>query len=653
MGRSLLDSSVLEYVLIHKALFVLQNIIDTNLGALGIYLLKAMGEDNITNNREVHDANALKSWNKVVAERRKLYGRLKKKIHRPADQMVMNSSYACYSKRTENEMIDQALPCLSYGKGVKYCDDYWFESSNPALPADSTVRPAKTVRDKGQFPPLEYIGVPNLLRYETDGFQESEKTTLKCPMMHKKWFKKHPWHIIKPFSSTKAKYTYKTERMKMIDPLVSKLLPHRPDVRELAVIGNYRSLNDLQNSPAKSASPEICAITSETSVVGDTITELSITPREVEDQAVDEEFGGASLLFNGILVPHLVRGRTNSYKIVSDQFTLCFRTSDENPGHQRILIKNNGTEDLAYQWKKVERKVFLEILPPRGSPFYFFTNSGRIVCGETKELWFSFQSSYEGVFSETWHFTTDPPLLPTAAPIALHLFGIQRQITKEFINEVVKDCVASIYWTGTKKPSIIDAQTEADLCAKQNPDINLSFEAVNALIALRNKALISTFGSTTWDYSLDTLRQEIIDMHTEGHIKPADADTLLQQLYRIVDDLSFPPMVVAPSSAEVQYRLCASVVRDCLLKAFEACSDLRNQMGMDPLPRMPDVIQPWRQKVNIRECTRNSNQLQLISKERDSIPQVLSASLREQIGDVLAISVGGTYEIACGSCEVL
>lgn len=58
--------------------------------------------------------------------------------------------------------------------------------------------------------------------------------------MHKKWFKKHPWHIIKPLSSTKAKCTYKAERMKLIDPLVSKLLPHRPDVRELAVIGNYR-----------------------------------------------------------------------------------------------------------------------------------------------------------------------------------------------------------------------------------------------------------------------------------------------------------------------------------------------------------------------------------------------------------------------------
>lgn len=97
-----------------------------------------MFEDDVADNEEVHDANALKRWDKFVAERRKLCNKLKskhrllsirpsllfyllvyfsEKIRRPAEQMVMNSSDACYLKRTENEMIDQTLPCLSYGKG--------------------------------------------------------------------------------------------------------------------------------------------------------------------------------------------------------------------------------------------------------------------------------------------------------------------------------------------------------------------------------------------------------------------------------------------------------------------------------------------------------------------------------------------------------
>lgn len=72
----------------------------------------------------------------------------------------------------------------------------------------------------------------------------------------------------------------------------------------------------------------------ETSVVGDTITERSITPREMGDQTVDEEFGGPSLLFNEVLVPRLVRDKTNAYKIVSDpQSTLCFRVRKRIPAH--------------------------------------------------------------------------------------------------------------------------------------------------------------------------------------------------------------------------------------------------------------------------------------------------------------------------------
>lgn len=44
-------------------------------------------------------------------------------------------------------------------------------------------------------------------------------------------------------------------------------------------------------------------------------------------------------------------------------------------------------------------------------------------------------------------------------------------------------------------------------------------------------------------------------MHMEGRIRPADADTLLQRLYEIVDGLAFPPLVVTTSSAESLYRL--------------------------------------------------------------------------------------------------
>uniref|UniRef100_A0A915F0B7 Uncharacterized protein n=1 Tax=Echinococcus canadensis TaxID=519352 RepID=A0A915F0B7_9CEST len=68
------------------------------------------------------------------------------RICRPADQMAMNSSGACYRRITEDEIIDQTLPL------------------------------AKTIRDKGQFSPLEYIGVPSPLLNEIPGDTITERS---------------------------------------------------------------------------------------------------------------------------------------------------------------------------------------------------------------------------------------------------------------------------------------------------------------------------------------------------------------------------------------------------------------------------------------------------------------------------------------------
>ncbi|VDM25744.1 unnamed protein product, partial [Hydatigera taeniaeformis] len=156
---------------------------------------------------------------------------------------------------------------------------------------------------------------------------------------------------------------------------------------------------------------EVVKFGREASEVDDTIAQSSVTSCELNDQEVEEEFGGPSLLFNGVLIPRLVRDKPNTYRIDTDpQFMLCFRSTNANPRHRKVVLKNNGTEDLIYQWKKVERTFFTEILPPRDSPFFFFSNNGGIARGESKTLHISFQSGYEGVFSETWKFTTNPPL---------------------------------------------------------------------------------------------------------------------------------------------------------------------------------------------------------------------------------------------------
>ena len=58
--------------------------------------------------------------------------------------------------------------------------------------------------------------------------------------MHKKWFKKHPWHVINQSSSTKWKSPYKIERMKLTKPRVPQVVHVTPDIGGLAITEDFR-----------------------------------------------------------------------------------------------------------------------------------------------------------------------------------------------------------------------------------------------------------------------------------------------------------------------------------------------------------------------------------------------------------------------------
>ncbi|VDM24735.1 unnamed protein product [Hydatigera taeniaeformis] len=185
-----------------------------------------------------------------------------------------------------------------------------------------------------------------------------------------------------------------------------------------------------------------------------------------------------------------------------------------------------------------------------------------IARGESKTLHISFQSGHEGVFSETWKFTTNPPLYCSASGITLHLFGIA-------------------FWPDSPFTGPSQAIAEAR--------IKFTNDAVQALIALRSEAVVGAVEKPAWDRSLYTLRQEIIELHREGSIQTGDTNNFLHRLYKIVRGVAFASPVPTISAAEVQYRSCCSVVMDHLLKVFEMCSATRLQLGMSQLAFTPQL----------------------------------------------------------------
>ncbi|VUZ51853.1 unnamed protein product [Hymenolepis diminuta] len=336
---------------------------------------------------------------------------------------------------------------------------------------------------------MEQIGIPSQVPLKLPGGDEQGKTELKCPLMHKKWFKKHPWHIIKPSVDVKPTAPFMKERTNSIRNLTSKILPHVSDSRESSKVGNLKAKDGEQACSSETSNSEILEVNELVTSSGDTLTESIITPRGSLDLSVDDEFGGPSLLINDVLIPLSIENKNSVFEIVSlPQFELCFKSLDSNPRHQGFKMKNNGTEDLTYHWKRVQSTLG-GILPPRESSFYFFTNQNKIEAGDSKTIRISFQSTTEGVFSETWELYIESQSLHSASPIMFHFSGvffrsdeegknqpniteqIQEQITCKMAKEIVEDVINSIAWN---KPKILlnnDAMTATESFEKYNPGV--------------------------------------------------------------------------------------------------------------------------------------------------------------------------------------
>ncbi|KAM7538193.1 hypothetical protein Aperf_G00000077504 [Anoplocephala perfoliata] len=361
--------------------------------------------------------------------------------------------------------------------------------------------------------------------------------------------------------------------MAFLNPLTSKLFPHVPDFRGLAIIGKLRPTEIHPTGSLKASKSEPEGVNGLVTSSGDTLAENSVTPRGSEDLSVEEEFGGPSLLINGVLIPRLVKNENSIYEIISDpQFEICFKGSNANPVHQEICMKNNGTEDLNYRWKKVENQAFSGILPLRESCFYFYTNQGMIEAGDSKILRVSFQSPIEGVFSETWELYTEPRLLPSASPITFHFFGIiifqsseqregrskftaeiHRQIATEMARLIVEDIVDSLFWTKPKKCLNNDALTERECFEKHNPGMKFSAEAVQALVAIQKELSEYQLKNANTGYSFSDIRQEILELSSVGQMKPGVANNLLHRLYELVENVSSSTIKNPPNPTEIRY----------------------------------------------------------------------------------------------------
>ncbi len=150
----------------------------------------------------------------------------------------------------------------------------------------------------------------------------------RFPLMSGCWRRKHPWHFVEGSQLSETKLTNREERLHNVLPFADSTLFFSPDISELAVIGNSRYERPILMSPCfrptiKPSPRDILSGESENNL-SDTETNTTITPRECEIQVLDDEYGGPSLLLNGMLLPRVVRMGTNFEVLSSPSFEFYF-----------------------------------------------------------------------------------------------------------------------------------------------------------------------------------------------------------------------------------------------------------------------------------------------------------------------------------------
>ncbi|KAM3187202.1 hypothetical protein ACTXT7_002808 [Hymenolepis weldensis] len=447
------------------------------------------------------------------------------------------------------------------------------------------------------------------------GSDEQGRTELKCPLMHKKWFKKHPWHIIKSSGDTKPMASFKTERMNSLRNLTSKILPHMPDSREPSKVGNLQAKDSEQACSSETSNSEILEVNELVTSSGDTLTESIITPCGSLDLSVGEEFGGPSLLIDDVLIPLSIENKNSVSEIVSPpQFELClkifkaltmFRFKPTPSGIQNEKQRDRRP-DLPLEeyiwWNFTSEGIKLLFLhkskhlifspkilgvsllyakqsclgradaPLRYGPNYEFAfHLGKIEAGDSKIIRISFQSTTEGVFSETWELYIEPLFLHSASPITFHFSGvffrndeegknqpniteqIQEQITCKMAKEIVVDVVNSIAWNKPKIRLNNDAMTATENFEKYNPGLNFSLESVQVLETIQKELTDYKLKDVHTEYSFRSMRKA--KLHSAGLMKHSMANNLLQRLYEVFKRVSRLQISYLPNPEKMRFIL--------------------------------------------------------------------------------------------------
>ncbi|XP_078510578.1 MYCBP-associated protein isoform X2 [Lissotriton helveticus] len=335
---------------------------------------------------------ALENWNYHMGLRKEQLRNLSKHLAKPANELLMNiDDYRM--RQEERNLIDRCLPAIQDGKGYRAGSEFW---NQPKHIGDelSGLTVTLTQKERGYPEPLIHVRKPRTIQLEAGSV---------CPTKRSR------------VSASWDKSIYLLQRRLELRPILEELNFTEPEIEGLEVIGKGRpyTSTSVWNQCLHEQNEELPQNGKE-----------NFDPLEDYPDVIPELFLGPSIQFCG--QPARWIGSNCSHREeIGISARMTFEALAGDKATSVMEVANDGTTAIWYEWRRLPYPAGLpEICTDRSMQrFYFNTNSGVILPGDTKAFSFLFRSLSPGIFSESWEFCTHPVLLGGAS-LQLSLFGI-------------------------------------------------------------------------------------------------------------------------------------------------------------------------------------------------------------------------------------
>ncbi|XP_076799702.1 MYCBP-associated protein-like isoform X3 [Clavelina lepadiformis] len=512
---------------------------------------------------------ALLNWRKRMADRKRQQGYISSLLQKPQDRLVMNQDDEYRSIQEKRKLLDRAIPAVDYGKGYRVGSEFWGqrESFGDDLKG---IKMTLTKTEKGSPVEFEHIGKPTSVKHEIGATWAGERPTADP---RRNWYSSR----------------YLKRRTRELEAIMTELDPYRPAIADLEVIGNL----DQSDPAVRRNYDEAHSLYDATGVLWDQkLTDGD--PLSKYPDVISKPVIGPSIVFNGTRASW--NGSSTEHK---DKVGVVARVTFETKATERtssdLVVENDGTTAIYFEWRKIPRPPAFESLKPDTlQRFYFNTGQGVILPGDTKKFPFVFKSPNAGIFTETWELLTRPTVMGGAA-LQVVLKGIALQddssteermrIEKELeareakvvVKRIIEDIVRGIQ-SPERSPSPIDAYiTEEEVFSRKNPGCFYDHETILELKNIYLQLFAEDEGEgREWDLSLDELQSCVTAVPDEEA-----REELLTGLNKIIGRLSFPPLT---PSQRLMYNAGYRMWQDTVDRLVSCSMMVRNIMGL------PEVI---------------------------------------------------------------